>query len=128
MALQHHFYDAQVRRYLLQVVRMFSGFTVKTGKKLNDGVTDYYDNCYNVRNADQQDVDGDGIGDVCDDVDDRPDEDEDGIIDEEDNCPRTPNEDQADHNNNGIGEIPIALFQVLKDDSLLLISIGNLEK
>ena len=42
MVNQVHFYDEQIRRYLLQVVRMFSGFTVKTGKKLNDGVTDYY--------------------------------------------------------------------------------------
>ena len=29
-------------RYLLQFIRMFSGFSVKTGKKINDGVTDYY--------------------------------------------------------------------------------------
>ena len=42
MVNQVHFYDEQIRRYLLQVVRMFSGFTVKTGKKMNDGVTDYY--------------------------------------------------------------------------------------
>jgi hypothetical protein len=39
---QNHFYDNQVRRYILQFVRMFSGFTVKTGKKLKDGTTDYY--------------------------------------------------------------------------------------
>jgi len=39
---QNHFYDNQVRRYILQFIRMFSGFTVKTGKKMNDGTTDYY--------------------------------------------------------------------------------------
>ena len=39
---QKHFYDNQIRRYILQFVRMFSGFTVKTGSKKNDGVTDYY--------------------------------------------------------------------------------------
>lgn len=39
---QTHFYDEQIRRYLLQFIRMFSGFSVKTGKKMNDGVTDYY--------------------------------------------------------------------------------------
>ena len=39
---QKHFYDNQVRRYILQFVRMFSGFTVKTGRKKNDNVTDYY--------------------------------------------------------------------------------------
>ncbi|MDA8883081.1 tail sheath stabilizer and completion protein [bacterium] len=39
---QLHFYDEQVRRYLLQFIRIFSGFNVKTGKKLNDGTSDYY--------------------------------------------------------------------------------------
>ena len=39
---QNHFYDNQIRRYILQFIRMFSGFTVKTGKKMNDGTTDYY--------------------------------------------------------------------------------------
>jgi hypothetical protein len=39
---QEHFYDEQIRRYILQFVRMFSGFSVKTGKKMNDNVTDYY--------------------------------------------------------------------------------------
>ena len=39
---QKHFYDNQIRRYILQFVRMFSGFTVKTGSKMNDGTTDYY--------------------------------------------------------------------------------------
>ena len=39
---QKHFYDNQIRRYILQFVRMFSGFTIKTGAKKNDGVTDYY--------------------------------------------------------------------------------------
>ena len=39
---QSHFYDEQIRRYVLQFVRMFSGFSVKTGKKMNDGVSDYY--------------------------------------------------------------------------------------
>lgn len=39
---QTHFYDEQIRRYILQFIRMFSGFSVKTGKKMNDGVSDYY--------------------------------------------------------------------------------------
>jgi hypothetical protein len=39
---QSHFYDEQIRRYVLQFVRMFSGFSVKTGKKMKDGVSDYY--------------------------------------------------------------------------------------
>lgn len=40
--MQTHFYDEQIRRYILQFVRMFSGFSVKTGKKMNDGISDYY--------------------------------------------------------------------------------------
>jgi hypothetical protein len=40
--MQTHFYDNQIRRYILQFVRMFSGYTIKTGKKMNDGITDYY--------------------------------------------------------------------------------------
>ena len=39
---QQHFYDNQIRRYILQFIRMFSGFTVKTGSKMDDGTTDYY--------------------------------------------------------------------------------------
>lgn len=39
--MQTHFYDEQIRRYILQFIRMFSGFSVKTGKKMNDG-SDYY--------------------------------------------------------------------------------------
>jgi hypothetical protein len=39
---QQHFYDNQIRRYILQFVRMFSGYTVKTGSKMDDGTTDYY--------------------------------------------------------------------------------------
>jgi len=41
MAEQLYFYDEQIRRYLLQFVRLFSGFSVKTDKTLEDG-TPYY--------------------------------------------------------------------------------------
>ena len=30
---QSHFYDEQIRRYILQFIRIFSGFSVKTGKE-----------------------------------------------------------------------------------------------
>tara|TARA_B100001057_G_scaffold236340_1_gene236607 strand:+ start:8845 stop:10221 length:1377 start_codon:yes stop_codon:yes gene_type:complete len=39
---QTHFYDEQIRRYILQFIRLFSGFSVKTGKKMNDDTTDYF--------------------------------------------------------------------------------------
>ena len=39
---QSHFYDEQIRRYILQFIRLFSGFSVKTGKKMKDGTTDYF--------------------------------------------------------------------------------------
>ena len=48
----------------------------------SDGVIDKNDNCPNTANADQADLDGDGIGDVCDD-----DRDGDGILNTEDTCP-----------------------------------------
>ncbi|MHB8634327.1 MAG: thrombospondin type 3 repeat-containing protein [Thermoplasmatota archaeon] len=74
-----------------------------------DGVPDQKDNCPSVYNPDQSDIDGDGIGDVCD-----SDMDGDGIKDKLgpgdpagtilDNCPRVTNPDQRDSLGNGIGD------------------------
>jgi hypothetical protein len=55
-----------------------------------DGVRDEGDNCPHTRNADQSDVDRDGLGDRCDD-----DADADGEPNETDNCPLVPNSDQT---------------------------------
>ncbi|EMR03869.1 MopE-related protein [Cesiribacter andamanensis] len=44
-----------------------------------DGINDHFDNCPNSHNPDQADLDGDGIGDACDD-----DIDGDGVVNEED--------------------------------------------
>ncbi|MBI4411530.1 MAG: FG-GAP repeat protein, partial [Deltaproteobacteria bacterium] len=64
-----------------------------------DGVGDNSDNCPSVSNADQSDIDGDGMGDVCDD-----DADGDGIADESDNCPDNSNSDQADLDDDETGD------------------------
>ena len=64
-----------------------------------DGIPDDEDNCPDHPNRDQSDIDGDGIGDVCDD-----DMDGDGIPNDQDNCPRVPNPDQADLDGDGVGD------------------------
>ncbi|MBA4746869.1 MAG: thrombospondin type 3 repeat-containing protein [Muricauda sp.] len=63
----------------------------------NDGVLDVVDNCPNTANADQADLDGDGIGDLCD-----TDDDGDGIPDTEDAFPRDDSED-TDTDGDGTG-------------------------
>lgn len=64
-----------------------------------DGVPDIHDNCVSVANSDQQDVNTNGRGDVCDDFD------RDGLINSQDNCPNTPNRDQADRDGDQIGDV-----------------------
>ncbi|MGB1231796.1 MAG: reprolysin-like metallopeptidase [Winogradskyella sp.] len=66
----------------------------------NDGVPNDDDNCPETANADQSDIDMDGIGDVCDD-----DIDGDGILNGNDNCVTIPNIDQADNDMDGIGDL-----------------------
>jgi hypothetical protein len=54
--------------------------------------------CTTYANADQADLDADGLGDVCD-----PDDDGDGVDDFGDNCPRVVNPDQANYDGDGLG-------------------------
>jgi len=52
-----------------------------------DGLSDSCDNCPGSGNSDQADLDGDGFGDICD------------------NCADSANQDQADADNDGIGDV-----------------------
>ena len=65
-----------------------------------DGVVDSVDNCVDIANADQADMDEDGLGDICDN-----DIDGDGVLNIDDNCPETPNADQADGDGDGLGDV-----------------------
>ena len=67
------------------------------------------DNCDFAPNPDQMDIDGNGIGDVCDAAPPPPfpelkDLDGDGFLDIDDNCPGISNPDQMDADGNGVGD------------------------
>ncbi len=75
-----------------------------------DGLGDFCDNCPAVSNATQADRDGDGVGDPCDNCPTlsnavQTDEDSDGAGDACDNCPRVANADQTDKDRDGVGEV-----------------------
>lgn len=64
----------------------------------DDGISDRNDNCVNVSNSDQVDVNKNNRGDACDDFD------KDQIINSKDNCSDEPNRDQIDTDNDGKGD------------------------
>lgn len=65
-----------------------------------DGITNVDDNCPLTANDDQSDIDGDGLGDLCD-----PDMDGDGVLNENDNCPMVVNPNQIDTDGDGLGNL-----------------------
>ena len=65
----------------------------------SDGAPDIRDNCVAVPNLDQQDVNSNGRGDVCDDFD------QDGIKNTADNCLNNPNLDQKDADSDAVGDV-----------------------
>ena len=74
-----------------------------------DADYNYADNCPYVMNFDQEDSDGDGLGDACDEFPDDPlngatDADLDSRLDDEDNCPQVPNPNQEDSDADGLGD------------------------
>lgn len=64
-----------------------------------DSVEDHSDNCTGAANPDQSDLDGDGIGDTCDD-----DFDGDGLVGGADNCPLVSNVGQTDTDADALGD------------------------
>ena len=64
-----------------------------------DGVSDRSDNCPLLYNPDQEDVEDDGRGDLCD-----ADDDNDGVPDATDNCVLTPNSSQVDGDSDLVGD------------------------
>jgi formylglycine-generating enzyme required for sulfatase activity len=67
------------------------------------------DNCPGIPNCQENDIDDDGVGDVCDTCPRTPnpeqkDSDNDGIADACDNCPDEPNTDQNDRDGDNIGD------------------------
>ncbi len=65
----------------------------------SDGIPDEIDNCVKIANKDQEDINKNERGDVCDDFD------RDGVLNADDNCPNDPNRYQKDEDVDGIGDI-----------------------
>ncbi|MFD2041434.1 DUF6443 domain-containing protein, partial [Flavobacterium artemisiae] len=102
---------------VLKNLKRSAGFCgTKDGDRDGDGWIDKIDNCPNIFNPGQEDDDGDGVGNVCDNCKyPNPlqiDKDQDGRGDGDnpgdpgcDNCPDKPNFDQIDSDGDGVGDV-----------------------
>lgn len=83
---------------LATVIRVGTNTAYRPSDSDADGIADVTDNCPRVSNVDQNDVDGNGRGDACDDFD------RDGIENGRDNCSDVTNANQADTDRDGLGD------------------------
>ncbi len=114
IALSGKFWSRSLQREIT-FLPITAEFTVAAPQDTDgDGIPDSQDNCPTVKNPDQTDTNGNGVGDACDtppldnDHDGIPDstdsdDDNDGVPDARDNCPLVANPDQADDDRDGIG-------------------------
>jgi hypothetical protein len=90
-------FDGNVDAFTIGVGASYTTYDFEADRD-GDGVNDDDDNCDDATNPNQEDLDDDGLGDVCD-----ADDDGDGVNDDVDNCPTDPNADQTDTDGDDIG-------------------------
>jgi len=94
-ATESEFWTTNARTLFRNAVK----YAIDGGDADGDGILDQNDNCPTVYNPTQQDSDGNGIGNACQDTD------SDGHIDIQDNCPVNANPDQLDTDHDTRGNV-----------------------